>query len=123
MPKRTVQIAPRTQIGPCADFLIPQTITLQAGETEWIARLDPNHDYPTCVWAVRIEYSLDNEATWHAWRGDTDNGMVLTEKGVYQSIGGTFPDDGGVVVRPTSLRFFVSLSEQIVCGLVAVEVA
>lgn len=119
---RTVQLLPRVTIGPITNQVSP-SLAIQAGETEWVARLDPDKDYPTVVWTILLEYSLDNQATWKPWRGTVGQvGIVLNEKGLYPSIGGTFPDAGGVVLTPTHIRAIVSLSEQIVCGLKAVSV-
>lgn len=114
---RSIQLAPRVQIGPVTDFVVPQAITVGATEREWRARLDPAQEYPTCVWTVVLEWSFDNQATWAHWRSiGPITGITLTEKGLYPAIGGTFPPGA----QPTHLRGRITLSERVSCGLTAV---
>lgn len=118
---RTVQLLPRINVGPITNQEAP-SIALAQGEREWNARLDPAQDYPTVVWTIILEYSLDNQATWKPWRGSTQTGIILNEKGNYPGIGGTFPPGLFPDTPPTHLRGIISLSERINCGLKATSV-
>lgn len=115
MAKRNVQILPRVLIGPVTDMETP-AVVVDPADTEWVARLDPDKDYPTCTWFVSLWLSSDNGVTWLPWRSVGLTGIVRDpERGLYPALGGTFPG-----FNPTHLKGFVTLSEQITIGLKAV---
>lgn len=116
MAKRTVQILPRVLIGPVSNLETP-AVVVDPADREWLVRLDPDHDYPTCVWNVQMQWSFDNGATWADWRRFNGNGILFdVEHNVYPAIGGVFPEG----YQPTHLKGFVTLSEQITIGLKAI---
>lgn len=116
MAKRTLQILPRVLIGPVTNSETP-AVVVDPADREWVVRLDPDHDYPTCSWDVQMHWSFDNGATWAPWRGFTGPKIVLDpDRNVYPAVGGAFPPG----FQPTHLKGFVTLSEQIAIGLKAV---
>lgn len=115
MAKRNLQIMPRVLIGPVTDLETP-VVVIDPADTEWVARLDPDKDYPTCVWSVKLMLSSDGGTSWRPWRSTGLTGIVRdSERNLYPALGGTFPG-----FSPTHLKGIVTLSEQITIGLKAV---
>lgn len=116
MAKRNVQILSRVLIGPVTNMETP-AVVVDPADPQWVVKLDPDHDYPTCVWDVQMYWSFDSGVSWAHWRGFGLTGIVFdTEHNTYPGIGGAFPPG----YQPTHLKGFVTLSEQITIGLKAV---
>ena len=105
------QIFPRTNL-PAGTFTTP-AVEIEPAAPEFIVWLDPDHDYPTCVWSMEVQWTFNNGTLWQHWRSFGSASLVLGSKGNYPAIGGTFPPGE----QPTHLRAVVTLSEPIRVGL------
>lgn len=111
MPVRTISMLTRAQLQP--GTITSPGIGPDVNERGFLARLDPDQDYPTTAWSLVVERSFDGGATYHHWLGTEGTGIVRGDRGGYAAIGGEWPDGD----KPSHVRVVLALAARTRIGI------